>query len=102
MPLKVNFKQENFLGMNATDYGGGTPVADVWRRDIGIAVGHLEHAPKLVSLPVADAGRDARHSGAHLRDEHRPETGSRRSTPSTASSPSISATTSRASRTTAP
>ena len=52
MPLKVNFKQENFLGMNATDYGGGTPVADVWRRDIGIAVGHLEHAPKLVSLPV--------------------------------------------------
>jgi len=53
LPLKVNFKQENFLGMNATDYGGGTPVADVWRRDIGIAVGHLEHAPKLVSLPVA-------------------------------------------------
>ena len=53
MPLKVNFKQENFLGMNATDYGGGTPVADVWRRDVGIAVGHLEHAPKLVSLPVA-------------------------------------------------
>ena len=53
LPLTVNFKQENFLGMNATDYGGGTPVADVWRRDIGIAVGHLEHAPKLVSLPVA-------------------------------------------------
>ena len=52
LPLKVNFKQENFLGMNATDYGGGTPVADVWRRDVGIAVGHLEHAPKLVSLPV--------------------------------------------------
>ena len=52
LPLKVNFKQENFLGMNATDYGGGTPVADVWRRDIGIAVGHLERAPKLVSLPV--------------------------------------------------
>ena len=53
LPLKVGFKQENFLGMNATDYGGGTPVADVWRRDIGIAVGHLEHVPKLVSLPVA-------------------------------------------------
>ena len=52
LPLKVNFKQENFLGMNATDYGGGTPVADVWRRDVGIAVGHLEHAPKLVSLPM--------------------------------------------------
>ena len=58
LPLKAGFKQENFLGMNATDYGGGTPVADVWRRDVGIAVGHLEKAPKLVSLPVAmpDAG----------------------------------------------
>ena len=60
MPLKVDFKQENFLGMNATDYGGGTPVADVWRRDVGLAVGHLEHAPKLVSLPVARP--DAKHA----------------------------------------
>lgn len=53
LPLKANFKQDNFLGMNATDYGGGTPVADVWRRDVGVAVGHVEMAPKLVSLPVA-------------------------------------------------
>lgn len=53
MPLKPGFRQENFLGMNATDYGGGTPVVDVWRRDAGLAVGHLELVPKLVSLPVA-------------------------------------------------
>jgi alpha-galactosidase len=53
LPLKEGFKQENFQGMNATDYGGGTPVADVWRRDGGVAVGHLELVPKLVSLPVA-------------------------------------------------
>ncbi len=53
LPLKVKFQQENFLGMNATDYGGGTPVVDVWRREAGIAVGHVELAPKLVSLPVA-------------------------------------------------
>jgi alpha-galactosidase len=53
LPLKTGFTQENFLGMNATDYGGGTPVVDVWRRDVGIAVGHLELSPKLVSLPVA-------------------------------------------------
>ena len=26
LPLKLNFQQENYLGMNATDYGGGTPV----------------------------------------------------------------------------
>jgi alpha-galactosidase len=53
VPLKPGFRQENFLGMNATDYGGGTPVVDVWRRDAGLAVGHLEMTPKLVSLPVA-------------------------------------------------
>lgn len=52
LPVKAGFRQENFLGMNDTDYGGGTPVSDVWRPDVGIAVGHLELAPKLVSLPV--------------------------------------------------
>ncbi|HWB95339.1 MAG TPA: glycoside hydrolase family 36 protein [Bryobacteraceae bacterium] len=58
MPLKTGFKQENYLGMNATDYGGGTPVVDVWRRDIGIGIGHVELTAKLVSMPVAmpDAG----------------------------------------------
>jgi len=52
-PLKPGFRQDNFLGMNATDYGGGTPVVDVWRRDVGLAVGHLEPTPQLVSLPVS-------------------------------------------------
>ena len=58
LPLRANFQQENFLGMNASDYGGGTPIIDIWRRDVGIAVGHVETRPKLVSLPVSmpDAG----------------------------------------------
>jgi alpha-galactosidase len=55
LPLERGFAQENFLGMNATDYGGGTPVVDVWRRDVGLAVGHVALVPKLVSLPVAMA-----------------------------------------------
>jgi alpha-galactosidase len=58
LPLRVGFRQDNFQGMNATDYGGGTPVVDVWRRDIGLAVGHLELVPKSVSLPVARPTRD--------------------------------------------
>ena len=53
VPLHANFRQENFLGMNASDYGGGTPIVDVWRRDVGVAVGHVEPRPKLVSLPVS-------------------------------------------------
>ncbi len=52
LPLKVGFAQQNFMGMNSTDYGGGTPVVDVWRRDVGIGIGHVETAPRLVSLPV--------------------------------------------------
>ena len=53
VPLYTNFQQENFQGMNASDYGGGTPIVDVWRRDVGMAVGHVEPRPKLVSLPVS-------------------------------------------------
>ena len=61
-PLHAGFAQQNFLGMNAVDYGGGTPVADVWRRDLGVAVGHLGLGPKQVSLPVAMPDR----TGAEL------------------------------------
>ena len=52
LPLKTPFHQRNYLGMNASDYGGGTPVVDVWRPDMGLAVGHDELSPKLVSFPV--------------------------------------------------
>lgn len=51
-PLKPDFFQRNFMGMNASDYGGGTPAADVWQRDCGLAVGHLDTVPRLVALPV--------------------------------------------------
>ncbi len=62
LPLRPGASRRNYMGMNATDYGGGTPVADVWRRDVGLAVGHLERTPKLVSLPVAQRDR----AGAEL------------------------------------
>lgn len=52
LPVTEGFSQENYLGMNASDYGGGTPVVDLWRKDVGLAVGHVETVPKLVSLPV--------------------------------------------------
>jgi alpha-galactosidase len=53
LPVKSGFNQPNFMGMNASDYGSGTPIVDVWRPDAGLAVGHVELAPKLVSLPLA-------------------------------------------------
>jgi alpha-galactosidase len=53
MPLHTGFTQQNYLGMNASDYGGGTPIVDVWRKDVGIAVGHVENRPLTISLPVS-------------------------------------------------
>ena len=53
VPLHTGFSQQNYLGMNASDYGGGTPIVDVWRKDVGIGVGHLEPRPLLISLPVS-------------------------------------------------
>jgi alpha-galactosidase len=52
-PVRPGFVQQNFMGMSASDYGGGTPIVDVWRRDGGIAIGHLEVTPQPVSLPVS-------------------------------------------------
>src|SRR5271166_6393054 len=58
--LRAGFDQRNFMGMNATDYGGGTPVLDVWRRDCGLAVGHVETVPKLLALPLTVSAAGAR------------------------------------------
>jgi alpha-galactosidase len=52
LPVTPNFYKKNFLGMNNSDYGGGIPVIDLWRKDEGIAIGHTEMVPKLVSLPI--------------------------------------------------
>lgn len=55
-PVKPGFRQQNYMGMNDPDYGGGIPVIDLWRRDIGIAVGHTSLDPELVSFPVDMTG----------------------------------------------
>jgi alpha-galactosidase len=65
LPLRPGFRQENYLGMNASDYGGGTPIIDVWRKDVGLAVGHIEPGPRLISLPVSMP--DARHARVAVR-----------------------------------
>ena len=51
-PLKSGYYKKNYMGMNATDYGGGIPVTSDWRTDINVAVGHLSPVPELVNLPT--------------------------------------------------
>jgi alpha-galactosidase len=79
-PVRPGFAQRNFLGMNASDYGGGTPVADVWRRDAGLAVGHVERHPLLVSLPVT-AVKNGVRLGVTSDQEHTLEPGAAFETP---------------------
>lgn len=52
LPIHPGFYQENYMGMNQSDYGGGIPVTDVWKKEGGIAIGHLAMHPLEVSLPV--------------------------------------------------
>jgi alpha-galactosidase len=67
LPLRPGFRQENSLGMNASDYGGGTPIVDVWRKDVGLAVGDVELGPRLISLPVSMP--DVRHARLAVRSD---------------------------------
>ena len=72
-PVKHGFEQANFMGMTASDYGGGTPVVDVWRHDGGLAVGHIELVPKLVCLPVrAESGAVSIAISAEVNTELKP------------------------------
>lgn len=59
-PVDEGFAQDNFMGMTASDYGSGTPIVDVWRRDCGIAVGHLAPTPQAVSLPIRSHAGEVR------------------------------------------
>jgi alpha-galactosidase len=69
-PVRTGFSQDNFMGMAASDYGGGTPIVDVWRSDAGLAIGHLEDVPRLISLPLhCDAtGATVSMTGAQKHD----------------------------------
>lgn len=52
LPVYTFFIKRNFMGMNNTDYGGGIPIIDLWRSDVGVTIGHVELTPKEVSLVV--------------------------------------------------
>lgn len=60
--LKPGFHQANFQGIHRTrgpkgteptEYiGGGMPFVDVWNKDMGVSIMHLEKTPMWLSLPV--------------------------------------------------
>ena len=52
LPVTEGFEQQNYLGMNNSDYGGGIPVLDLWQRDGGLAIGLFEPVLRMISMPV--------------------------------------------------
>lgn len=64
-PLEAGGGEDNFMGMNSTDYGGGVPVIDAWTQDWGLAVGVLELAPTLAKLPI-DRAEDGSNVGLEV------------------------------------
>jgi alpha-galactosidase len=58
-PMTDGFDQKNSLGMDSSDYGGGTPIASVWRPDAGLSVGHVEPTARILRLPVRKTANGA-------------------------------------------
>ena len=57
LPVEDGFSQDNFMGMNAPDYGGGIPMVSIWNKDACVSVGLSEPVLRQVSLPVRRTGR---------------------------------------------
>ena len=60
LPVEKGFYQRNFLGMNGSDYGGGIPMASIWKKDACVSVGLAEPVLKQVSMPVSRKGNTTR------------------------------------------
>lgn len=61
LPLTVKFSQENPFGAPVDTHddlgrvGGGVPVVAFWTRTTGLAIGHLETLPLILSIPTQTA-----------------------------------------------
>ena len=60
LQVEDGFYQRNYLGMNASDYGGGIPMVSIWNKDACVSVGLAEPVLKLVSMPVTRKGNVTR------------------------------------------
>jgi alpha-galactosidase len=62
--LTAGFQQPNLLGgPGPQGLGGGIPMVDFWTASVGLAIGHMEPLPLIMSLPVQVA-KDGRVEAA--------------------------------------
>jgi len=60
LPMPAHFSRPNVMGAVVHEgVGGGVPVVAFWTRSLGVAIGHIETIPEVLSLPV-DVSQDER------------------------------------------
>jgi alpha-galactosidase len=52
LPVRAGFQQDNYTGPKGNGNGGGFPMADLWRPEMGVAVSLLDPKPALAWAPV--------------------------------------------------
>jgi len=53
IPLRAGFVQDNYTGPKGKSNGGGFPLVDLWRPEMGLAVALLDPKPALAWVPVS-------------------------------------------------
>ena len=53
LPIPAHFSRPNVMGAVVHEgVGGGVPVVAFWTKSVGLAIGHIETIPEVLSLPV--------------------------------------------------
>ena len=59
LPMPARFSRPNVMGASVHEgVGGGIPVVAFWTKSVGMAIGHIETIPEVLSLPVEVAKDD--------------------------------------------
>jgi alpha-galactosidase len=59
LPIPAKFSRPNVMGAVVHEgVGGGVPVVAFWTKSVGMAIGHIETIPEVLSLPVEVSKED--------------------------------------------
>jgi alpha-galactosidase len=84
LPIPAHFSRPNVLGAVVHDgVGGGIPVVAFWTKSVGMAIGHIETIPEVLSLPVKVSHDDRINTKVSIEPEVSLEPGHAFATPRT-------------------
>jgi len=84
LPVPEHFSRANVMGQVVHEgVGGGVPVIAFWTRNVGMAIGHIETIPEVLSMPVEVAKDDRISTSVDLKPELTLEPGQSFATPRT-------------------